>query len=348
MSNRMSILLVLLAAMALVACERALLRPNPDTDARSILEEYLTLVEEKYAMLAPKGVDMAFLKDSLLNTVDGELSDAELFSRLAVVTNRLRDGHSSLLEGGDNGMEATFDLLKGFPRGVDRGILENNYIGRAVNPGIKQLDGDEFGVRAVWGTLPQAPDIGYLWLPTWAEEIDDSDIETIFRDLNGTTALIVDQRLNQGGDPNLAVKFAAYFIDEPLYVGFERFKTGPGPSDFTNSEITMQPANSDFRYLKPVAVLTDRNVYSAGLTFTYSLSPLDRVTFIGQRSGGGSGGVGDGYLANGWYWSLSVTEFVDHQGRYLDDGLDPDIPVALDLNDPSRDEVIERAILELQ
>ena len=69
---------------------------------------------------------------------------------------------------------------------------------------------------------------------------------------------------------------------------------------------------------------------------------------MGQRSGGGSGSVADGYLANGWYWSLSTSEFIDAKGRHLDDGVDADIPVALDLTDTTKDEVMEAAILDLQ
>ena len=83
-------------------------------------------------------------------------------------------------------------------------------------------------------------------------------------------------------------------------------------------------------------------------TFLYSTAPIARFKTIGQRTGGGSGSVADGYLANGWYWSLSTSEFIDHLDRHLDDGIDPDISVALDLNDMTKDEIIERAILELQ
>ncbi len=94
--------------------------------------------------------------------------------------------------------------------------------------------------------------------------------------------------------------------------------------------------------------MTDRYCYSASTTFAYSTNPLSNVTFIGQRTGGGSGSVADGFLANGWHWSLSTSEFIDHLGNHLDDGFDPDIPVLLDLDDNTKDEVIERAILELQ
>jgi C-terminal processing protease CtpA/Prc len=133
-----------------------------------------------------------------------------------------------------------------------------------------------------------------------------------------------------------------------VYTGFERFKVGPQSDDFADSHVTLQPTSSSNKFLKPVAVLTDRNVYSASTTFLYSVRPIDQFTTIGQRSGGGSGSVADGYLANGWKWSLSTSEFIDDLGRHLDDGVDPAIPVALDTMVTTMDEVIERAIVELQ
>lgn len=334
----------------LSSCEKILMKPKPETDAQSIFNEYATLVKEKYAMLEFKGVDIDFLTDSIQSTIQSDISNEELFKKLGIITTRLRDGHSSLIEdkSKQNSLYAGFDLLEGYPPGLDMNILFNNYLSKSVNPNIKTLEGGELGFRAVWGTLVQDKEIGYLWIPSWNEGISDEEIEQIFTDLRNTKGLIFDQRLNTGGDPSLAAKFASYFTNKTIRTGFERFKTGPGKNDFSDSHIELEPTSNDNKYLKEVRVLTDRNVYSASTTFLYSVDPIETIKTMGQRSGGGSGSVADGYLANGWYWSLSTSEFIDIKGRHLDDGVDPDIPVALDLNDTSKDEVMEAAILELQ
>ena len=334
----------------LSSCEKVLMDAKPETDALSIFDEYATLVKEKYGMLEFKGVDIDFLADSIRNTIQSDLSDEELFNKLGIITTRLRDGHSSLIQNrsDQNSLFAGFDLLEGFPPGFDINILVDNYIAASLNPNIKVLEGGEIGFRALWGTLNQDNEIGYLWIPSWNEEISDDEIEQIFIDLKDTKGLIFDQRLNGGGDPSLATKFASYFTDKAIDTGFERFKTGPGVNDFSDSPVILQPASSNNKYLKEVRVLTDRNVYSASTTFLYSVDPIETIKTMGQRSGGGSGSVADGYLANGWYWSLSTSEFIDAKGRHLDDGVEPDIAVVLDLNDTSKDEVIEAAILELQ
>ncbi|WP_164914109.1 S41 family peptidase [Aquimarina sediminis] len=340
------------------SCEKVLMEPNPETNALAIFDEYTTLVEEKYAMLDFKNVDIETLKSSLRTRINNSTSNKELFEIVGEVTKSLRDGHSSLIEdqGNPNSLFVTFDLQEGYPLGIDESTLETSYgvyrtytdYATVFNTEIKQLKGEGVINKAIWGTLPQDRKVGYIRIPSWSVEISDKEIEQIFTDIKNTKGLIFDLRGNGGGDPALATKFASYFIDKPIYNGYERFKVGPGTNDFAKSHITLQPSNSINEYIKPVMVLTDRNVYSASTTFLYSIDPVERIKTIGQKTGGGSGSVIDGYLANGWYWSLSTSEFIDTKERHLDDGVEPDIPVILDLEDVTKDEVIERAILELQ
>ena len=340
----------LFATVAFSACEKALMDEVSGTDAISIFDEYATLVKEKYAMLDYKNVEIDALSDSIRLTITPGISELELFNKLGIITERLRDAHSSLIldKSDTESPFAGFDLLEGYAPGFDFDILSEHYIGKEVNPDLNTLEGGAVGLRAAWGTLPQNEEIGYLWIPSWNEPIKEEEIETIFKDLQNTKGLVFDMRLNTGGDPALATTFASYFTDKAVDTGFERFKTGPGANDFSDSPVILQPADREYRYLKPVRILTDRYVYSASTTFLYSVDPITRIETVGQRTGGGSGSVADGYLANGWYWSLSTSEFIDAQGRHLDDGVDPDIPVALNLEDTAQDEVVEAALADLK
>lgn len=352
--TKFKFILVLLLAFGLFSCEKVLLKPNPSSENLAVFDEYVKIVTEKYAMLEFKGVDIETLSDSLRATVTPDLSQSEFFTKMGTITERLRDGHSHLYEDIANGSDpdklyAGFDIVEGYPPAFSLEILANNYIGNAVNPEVKLVwTEDSTDIRAIYGTLPQDRDIGYIWIPSWSIEMTDEELDNIFQDMQSTKGMVVDMRQNGGGDPALSTKFASYFMSAPTYTGFERFKTGPGKFDFTDSPSTVQPTSSEYRYLKPVVVLTDRGCYSATTTFAYSVNPLPQVTFLGQRTGGGSGSVAEGFLANGWAWALSTSEFIDHDGNHLDDGFDPDIAVALDTMDVTKDELIEAAILELQ
>lgn len=335
--------------VAFTSCEKVLMEGQPGTDNLSIFDEYAKLVKEKYAMLEFKGVDIDVLADSIRNTIDENTSQPDLFNKLGIITIRLRDAHTSLFEEKYNGNKlfVQFNLLEGYPAGFDFNILLK-YTARDINPSIKILEGGALGFRAIYGTLVQDSEIGYLWIPSWDVAITNDEIEQIFTDLKDTKGLIFDMRTNGGGDPSLATKFASYFTTQAIDTGFERFKTGPRTNDFSDSRVILQPTSSDNKYLKEVRVLTDRNVYSASTTFLYSVDPISTIKTMGQRSGGGSGSVADGYLANGWYWSLSTSEFIDAKDRHLDDGVEPDIAVELILTDTLKDEIIEAAILDLQ
>ncbi|MCG8577479.1 MAG: S41 family peptidase [Flavobacteriales bacterium] len=347
---------LLILFLSIYSCEKVFIKPKSGTSNTEIFEEYTQLVAEKYGMLEFKKVDMTHLSDSLRPFVTEEMTTDSLFGVLNVIVQRLKDGHSALFTKDLNGESTNFsgyDFISGYPISLHGGILVDNYVGATVAPEMNSLGTiGETDLRMIYGLLPQDNEIAYIRIPSFNVSISTEELETVFQSLNSAKGMIVDIRGNTGGDPILATNIAAYFTDQEVYIGYENFKIGPGEDDFSKSPANLKPASSDYRFLKPVAVLTDRFVYSAATTFCYSVNPLDNVTFIGQRTGGGSGSVAAGYLANGWIWNLSVSEFVgvddDGSEQHLDNGFEPDINVLLDTLDKTQDEIIERAILELQ
>ena len=326
-------------------CEKIFMKPNPGTSNIDIFNEYANLVREKFGMLEYKGVDIDHLQDSIGATITGNLTEDELFSKLTIITNKLRDGHSDIEK------EDTvffYDFYSEYPPALDREILVNNYIGESVAPDITWLKDDtDDETKAIYGHLPQASDIGYLRVGSWMYDFTDDEIEKIFATFRNDKGLIFDVRDNTGGDPTMSTKFASYFTDKEIYVGYEHFKTGPGENDFADSKLYLRPSESENTFTKPVIVLTDIWCFSATTTFMYNLNPLTNISFAGQKSGGGAGSVTDGFLANGWHWDLSSSEFIDLNGKHWDDGWEPDFPVALDTTDKSKDEILEFALMKL-
>ncbi len=343
-------LVILILFIGLTSCEKLIMKPNPSTGNKAVFSEYSTLVKEKYAMLDFKGVDIDHLIDSISPLINDEMGKEELFKNASIITTRLRDGHSSLIAIEEDFFSfADFDLHKGYPVAFNDTILTDNYLHSNVSPSLKHFEySDEQGITNVnYGYLAQSETIAYVRIPSFNVEIPDEDIETMFMEINSSAGLILDVRGNGGGDPSLSTKVASYFMNNETYTGFERFKTGPELDDFSDSESIVTPAESNYRYVKPIVVLTDRGCYSATTTLAYNMNPLSHVTFMGQRTGGGSGSVADGYLSNGWQWSLSTSEFIDHLGNHLDDGIDPDIAVDFDNSDLTKDEFIEEALVFL-
>jgi len=333
------ILSLVLFSFLMASCEKAFIETAPNgSNQEEVFEEFWTTFNEKYAMFDFKGVNWQAEYDRNRPLVSVNTSDAELFEIMGNMVTKLRDGHSDLTDFSRDTIK-TFDIL---------GDIPLNFNFESWVPYINTLKTEELlffqDSNSVYTTLEG--NIGYIFIPTFNVDLPEEEINTILTHFKDTKGLIIDVRLNGGGSPEASTRLAGHFTAKEIVTGFERFKIGPGANDFKDSPATSIPASENI-YLKPVMVLTNRLCYSATTTFIYQTNPLDHVKYIGSRTGGGSGSVADGFLANGWKYSLSTSEFIDHEGRHLDDGFDPDIEVFMDDMNIEVDEVIQRAIEEI-
>jgi len=321
----------------LSSCEKAFMEPNPETDNIAIFEEYWKLVDEKFAMFSDPGkeINRNLLYSENRALISNTISTDSLFNVLGRITLSLKDGHSFLDNGIDNGYG--YDVQGSVPNNLNQTIIDNIYLNNNV-----QLQGD--GLKY---TLLDNGNVGYIQYRDFENEVTTDMMNSILTYFENTNGIILDVRGNAGGDPSYAALIASHFTNSSVYIGYENFKTGPETDDFSRSEIYLNPTSGK-QYLKPLIVLTNIHCFSATTTLIYHLNPLSNVTFVGAKTGGGSGSTADGFLANGWKWGLSTSEFIDWKGRRLDNGFEPDINVFLDENDITKDEIIEKAILELQ
>ncbi len=102
------------------------------------------------------------------------------------------------------------------------------------------------------------------------------------------------------------------------------------------------------KYFKPVIVLTNRGSYSTTNSFVNYMRYLPNVTLMGDTTGGGTGVPRPYILANGWDFYTVDTFILDAEGNHMELGIAPDIFVEMDETNPGVDEILERAIRELQ
>jgi retinol-binding protein 3 len=168
-------------------------------------------------------------------------------------------------------------------------------------------------------------DIGYMRLQAFGSFEDL--LPSAFTFLSNTQALIIDLRGNGGGMPSNYV--SSYLLPQDSIHLVTIYW-----NDHTDSLYTQRNLKGP-RYLdKPVYLLTDRGTFSSAEEFAYDLQALQRVTIVGENTGGGAnpGGLMPIYTFNDgsrieMFVSLAHVENAITKANWEGRGVQPEIPV---------------------
>lgn len=151
-------------------------------------------------------------------------------------------------------------------------------------------------------------------------------------ELKDTNALIVDARLNGGGDELAARRVAGRFIEKPTVYSKNRIREGgdwKGPFDRI-----VEPRNDHEPYTKPVAVLIGPKVGSSAESFVLMMKHGAAAKLVGGVTKGSSGRPMPHQLGNGVTVYLSSWEDQLPDGTVLEGrGVRPDIVIKTTLRD---------------
>lgn len=328
------------------SCERAFMEPAPSTEPLDVFDEYANICIEKYGLASVYDVDLVKLADTLRTYVHNDMTDAELFAVMSVFIDSMQEGHTAI-HNKDFSLAKNYAYYERYPLNTDYSVMLSKYYGPDANPNV-QLLGEEGLIPIYYGYLPQDSTIGYISIQSFNYDISDAQLEQMMRYLSDAEGIIIDARSNLGGYVELCARFVGHFTNDPVFIATNYIKNGPGPDDFSANRMTLQPSGSPYTFTKPVMLLRDTYTFSSGSILSVMMDALPNATSIGMPYGGGTGEIMDGVLSNGWIWTLSTSNFVDSEGRPTDPGLDPDIFLLNDRQDTTQDDIIERAILELQ
>jgi len=189
--------------------------------------------------------------------------------------------------------------------------------------------------------------IGYILFSECSKEQADG-FDAALDDMKDTKALIIDARLNGGGDEIAAQQVAGRFIEKPAVYAKDRiYEAGNWTGPFDR---TVQPRNDAQRYDKPVAVLIGAKVVSSAESFVLMMRQATNAKLIGDVTGGSSGRPMPHQLGN------SVTVYLPSWEDQLPDGtplegrgVRPDILIKTNLRDLAKsDAVVEGALKPLR
>ena len=310
-----SLLNFYIAAMLMAACVDEVEHDDTPTGNFEALWE---IIDEHYCFFDYKqheyGLDWNDVYNKYKVRVNDKMNDMQLFEVLRDMLSELRDGHVNLYTSYDMGRYWTWH--EAYPQNYSD-TLERRYMSTdyKISGGMRYRILDD--------------NIGYIRYESFLTPVSESGLDDAFSYMALCRGLIIDIRNNGGGNLTTAEMLAGRFVQEKTLVSYMQHKTGKGHNDFSQLEARYLEPSSNFRWHKPVCVLTNRSVFSAANDFAVMMHALPNVKLVGDRTGGGSGLPMSNSLPNGWSIRFSACPMYDRNKQQTEFGIDPDIPAAL-------------------
>ncbi|MFI1916145.1 S41 family peptidase [Nocardia sp. NPDC020380] len=313
-----------------------------DKDPQRTFDVFWHTLDENYPFFAAHNVDWPQTYARYRPQVTATTSDDDLAKILGEMIAPLQDAHLGIMANGQ---------AIGTPRSGTKPPTPQ-YIQKALAL-IQKTDPNS--PMTMWADnhigYADLPDhIGYLWISGFTDYVDsdsatyaadaaelDRALTAIFTPARTTgpnrlTGLIIDTRIDGGGDDPLGLAIAARLTDRPFFAYAKETRNNPlDPADFTSPQpITVQPYGSA-PYLGKIALLTSESTISAGETFAQALlQRTPRPTILGENTQGVFSDVMTRRLPNGWTFILPDEKYLTPAGTTYDiTGIPPDIPIPI-------------------
>jgi len=238
--------------------------------------------------------------------VDQYVEPAEGARRGRALTEEFSRGGFAAATDPDAFAAAVQHLLQGQSR--DKHLLV--WHGQPAN--LVTLAGDRLKGPSI-GKVEQRPDgIGYVEVRHFLSESQGNpesavQIDGAMRVVSGASALILDLRMNPGGDFPPLTRLAGYLFASPTHLLTRAVRGRPGPTElWTQDELPGARLPNVAVY-----VLTSADTFSAGEAFAFALQKAGRATIVGERTGGGGYSGTFARLPNGFTMFMPTGRTVD-------------------------------------
>jgi hypothetical protein len=329
---------VVLAAAGGACGSRSPTSPSPPAaDFSAQFDSLWSTFDREYSYFLHKGIDWNALRAAFRPRATAAADQADFVGVVREMLGNLHDGHVFVRDPGGRQL-ATYSPSHFV--NWDRSVWQQYIRGADWTPGL----GD-----SGYGILDSVP---YVTLAGWnTASVRSADVDAALERFPGAPAMIIDVRMNSGGDSQLAFDVAGRFTQMTVVTGYARFRNGPSHSDFgPPMQFTLSPRGSR-RFTGTVLLLIGRRCASSNETFIAAMRQLPHVTLVGDQTAGSSGNPGTFPLANGW--SYTVSRWIEYtaDNQVIEDvGISPQAFVPADAGDfmRGRDPVLDWALSALR
>jgi len=263
-------------ARYVAAFENRNVKPPPvfsSDSAAATFDQLWEAFDRDYAMfvLRPE-VDWAKLREQYRPKALASKSTHEFADVCAEMLKPLRDLHVWMSVAGVN--------VPVFNR--PRSANSNPSAHRTILGDLKQagrvqwvITTDKIGFIAIygWNTGPEIP----------------AQVDEALEQMRDTRGLIIDVRLNGGGDEPTAGKVAGRFLQKEFVYSCSQYRNGPSHTDLTEKYERKVSPRGPWRYNRPVVLLIGQKCMSSNESFIAMMSGDPEVTIIGDHTCGSSG-----------------------------------------------------------
>jgi hypothetical protein len=301
-------------------------------DPHENFEALWKLTDEKYCFFEYKKIDWEAVYAQYRGQFSDTMNRYQLFNMLSIVLNELQDGHANLIS--SFATSASRSRHENYPDNFNPVILQ------------KYLGSDYFSIGGELHYCILRDHFGYVYYGDFSGSVSEADLNKIFSYFAHCRGLIIDIRNNGGGSLVHSERIAARFTEVKRTVGYIIHKKSAAHGAFSDPyPIDLVPSKGK-KWLRPVAVLTNRSCYSAANDFVNKMKLFPHVTIVGDRTGGGCGMPFHSELPNGWGVRFSASILLDANREYTEYGVEPHLKVDIRETDQLNgiDTIIEEAL----
>lgn len=326
-------ILFIVVVLFLSSCEKAIMPATKAKDPVTVFEELWKTFDEGYSFFNLKGINWDSVYNVYRPQIKDNMTERQLYDVCVSMINTLRDGHVNLRTGFAT---SYYNYYINYPPNFNHELLEHHYwVGFEITGPLLHTIIDS---------------VGYIYYRSFANNFTDGQLDAVLQRFNsypGIKGVVIDVRNNEGGNPMNSYNILRRIAAKRTLIYISKYKNGPAHDDFTELQESYIEPNERVKFPGKICVLTNRVCYSACNFFVASCKAFpDRITVIGDTTGGGGGQPTGHELPNGWATSFSSSITYMPNGAYIEQGVPPDIYVALKPEDEANgtDTILEYAI----
>lgn len=324
----------------LPALPAACTRTTPATPIETF-DVFWQTFAENYPFFAQRGIDWKHVYDTYRPQVTATTTNAQLRDILAAMITPLHDAHVGLVADGvrvfsarpgtqvpDDDLEnQTVALIKHADLAGATSALQTWCQGRV---GFATLPGDIGYLRVSGFTGFTSDDTSAANAAAFSSALDAIFTADRMSGPNRLRGLVVDVRINGGGDDPLGLMLASRLTGHTFFAYAKQTRDDPtDPDVFTQPQPFLVHPSTAPHYTGPLSILAGGSTFSAGEAFTQAmLNRSPRPVVVGENTQGVFSDILDRQLPNGWVFGLPDEEYLTPSGRTYDiAGIPPDITV---------------------